>query len=75
MGQYTADGSCDLCHGTGRYYIAGSGYGAPIDCHLCRERRLKREENIVTTGEHIKAAMDRAQHHQIIATRKLRIRE
>jgi hypothetical protein len=28
----------------------------------------------MTTGEHIKAAMDRAQHHQIIASRKLRVR-
>lgn len=28
----------------------------------------------MTTGEHIKAAMDRAQRHQFEATRKLRIR-
>lgn len=28
----------------------------------------------MNTGEHIKAAIDRAQHHQIVATRKLRVR-
>lgn len=28
----------------------------------------------MTTGEHIKAAMNRAQHHQFIATRALRVR-